>query len=99
MLRHEPALVKTAFDEAIRLLKSVQTFFRTTTRETVISGISKPDNAKVALFLASANRNPRKWKTPIATISNSEPVATLVSATAFIGVSASYFLGWKARPS
>jgi len=39
----------------------VQTFFRTTTREVEIPGATIPDGAKVLLFLASANRDPRRW--------------------------------------
>jgi cytochrome P450 len=61
-LRADPALARTAFDEAIRLESPVQTFFRTTYRACEVAGTSLPEDAKVVLFLASANRDPRRWQ-------------------------------------
>jgi cytochrome P450 len=63
-LRADPALARTAFDEAIRLESPVQTFFRTTTCETTIGDIAVPADAKVLMFLASANRDPERWEEP-----------------------------------
>ena len=60
-LRENPALVRRAFDESLRWDSSVQTFFRTTTRPMEIGGVEIPEGAKVLLFLAAANRDPRKW--------------------------------------
>jgi 4-methoxybenzoate monooxygenase (O-demethylating) len=42
----------------------VQTFFRTTTRPVELGGVAIPADAKILLFLASANRDPRKWDEP-----------------------------------
>ncbi len=42
----------------------MQTFFRTTSRATHVSGVDIPEDAKVLLFLASANRDPRRWNEP-----------------------------------
>lgn len=64
ILRAEPALAKQAFEEAIRWESSVQTFFRTTTREVEIAGARIPEGEKVLLFLGAANRDPRRWKDP-----------------------------------
>jgi len=63
-LREAPALIRKAFDESLRWDSTVQTFFRTTTREVEISGVRLPAGAKVLLFLAAANRDPRKWTQP-----------------------------------
>ncbi len=63
-LRADPSLARNAFDEAIRVESPVQTFFRTTTRATEIGGVAIPPDAKVLMFLASANRDPRRWDDP-----------------------------------
>ncbi|GAA3889260.1 cytochrome P450 [Leifsonia kafniensis] len=63
-LRHEPALARAAFDEAIRLESPVQTFFRTATRDIVLGETVIPEGEKILMFLASANRDPRRWTDP-----------------------------------
>ena len=63
-LRENPGQVRAAFDEILRWESPVQTFFRTTTRPTELGGISLPADAKILLFLAGANRDPRKWENP-----------------------------------
>jgi hypothetical protein len=60
-LREKPALARPAFDEVLRWESPIQTFFRTTTRTVDIGGVEIPQDAKVLLFLASANRDPRRW--------------------------------------
>lgn len=64
LLRQNPKLVKGAFEEVIRWESSVQTFFRTTTREVEVSGKRIPAGEKVLLFLGAANRDPRRWQNP-----------------------------------
>jgi len=63
-LRDNPALVRPAFDEMLRFESPVQTFFRTTTRATELGGVELPQDAKILLFLAGANRDPRRWEAP-----------------------------------
>lgn len=63
-LRADPSLTKRAFEESLRWDSTVQTFFRTTTRATEMAGVAIPEGAKVLLFLAAANRDPRKWAHP-----------------------------------
>ncbi|MFI7579346.1 cytochrome P450 [Kocuria kalidii] len=63
-LRADPSLVRTAFDEAIRLESPVQTFFRTTTQDLRVAGADIPEGEKVLLFLGAANRDPRRWEDP-----------------------------------
>ena len=63
-LRDDPGLVRRAFDESLRWDSTVQTFFRTATRDTGLGGVPIPEGAKILLFLAAANRDPRKWDDP-----------------------------------
>ena len=63
-LRENPGLVKQTVDESLRFESPVQTFFRTTTREVDVAGTRIPEGTKVLLFLAAANRDPRKWSDP-----------------------------------
>jgi 4-methoxybenzoate monooxygenase (O-demethylating) len=63
-LRSDPTLARNAFEEAVRFESPVQTFFRTTTRDVDIGGFTVPEGEKVLMFLASANRDPRRWDDP-----------------------------------
>jgi hypothetical protein len=63
-LRREPQLVRTAFDEAVRLESPVQTLFRTTSRDIEVEGTFIPEGNKVLLMIAAANRDPRRWADP-----------------------------------
>jgi hypothetical protein len=63
-LRADPHLALRAFEESLRWDSTVQTFFRTTTGDTDIGGFRVPAGSKVLLFLAAANRDPRRWNTP-----------------------------------
>jgi cytochrome P450 len=65
-LRANPQLARNAFEEAIRYESPVQTFFRTTTRETELGGVRLEANRKILLFLGAANRDPRRWENPTA---------------------------------
>lgn len=60
-LRADPSLAKRAFEESLRWGGTVQTFFRTTGRAVYVAGETVPEGAKVLLFLAAANRDPRQW--------------------------------------
>ena len=64
LLREDPTLGCAALDEAVRLESPVQTFFRTTTREVQVEGTTIPQDQKVLLFLAAANRDPDRWEEP-----------------------------------
>jgi hypothetical protein len=61
LLRSNPSLVKKSFEEALRWDSTILTFFRTATRDVEMGGAMIPKDAKVLLFLASANRDPRRW--------------------------------------
>src|SRR3989440_5317661 len=64
LLRQNPSLAASAFEETVRWESTVQTFFRTTTREVEVAGVRIPAGEKVLLFLGSANRDPRRWSDP-----------------------------------
>ncbi|HEY5853405.1 MAG TPA: cytochrome P450 [Aldersonia sp.] len=63
-VRANPALARTAFDEAVRWESPVQTFFRTATRDIEIGGTVIPAGRKILMFLGAANRDPRRWENP-----------------------------------
>lgn len=60
-LRENPTLAKKSIEESLRWISTVQTFFRTTTRDIVFEGYRLPEGSKVLLFLGAANRDPDKW--------------------------------------
>src|SRR6516164_272699 len=64
MLRENPSLIRLAFEEVLRFEAPVQTFFRTTTRAVEVGGVRLGEGEKVLLFLAAANRDPRRWERP-----------------------------------
>lgn len=64
LLHQDPTLARAAFEETIRYESPVQTFFRTTSRDTELSGIRIPEGSKILMFLAAANRDPRRWENP-----------------------------------
>ena len=64
LLRDDPSLAASAFEETVRWESTVQTFFRTTTHEVEIAGTRIPAGEKVLLFLGAANRDPRRWTDP-----------------------------------
>jgi cytochrome P450 len=63
-LRADPSLARKAFEESLRWDSTVQIFFRTVTADSEVAGVVIPEGAKVLLFLAAANRDPRKWEEP-----------------------------------
>jgi cytochrome P450 len=64
ILRENPSLIRGAFEEVLRFEAPVQTFFRTTTKAVDVSGVRLGEGEKVLLFLAAANRDPRRWDRP-----------------------------------
>lgn len=63
-LRAAPSLAAKAFEESLRWDSTVQTFFRTTTRDCSVADAAIPEGSKVLLFLAAANHDPRRWDNP-----------------------------------
>lgn len=64
-LRENPGLARTAIDEAMRLETPIQTICRLTTEDVDLGdGMVVPDNNKIIVMLAAANRDPAAWDRP-----------------------------------
>jgi 4-methoxybenzoate monooxygenase (O-demethylating) len=63
-LRADPSLARNAFEEVVRLESPVIGFFRTTSEPAELAGADLPAQAKVLVFFAGANRDPRRWEHP-----------------------------------
>jgi 4-methoxybenzoate monooxygenase (O-demethylating) len=63
-LRADPTKARASFEEALRLETPVQTFFRTTTRDAELGGVTIGEGEKVLMLLGAANRDPRRWPKP-----------------------------------
>lgn len=63
-LKSNPKLARSAFEETVRFVAPVQTFFRTVNEDTELSGVELPEGSKVLMFLSGANRDPRQWENP-----------------------------------
>ena len=64
LLASEPGRIRGAFEEAIRFESPSQTQFRTVLENTELGGHLLRKDTKVAVFIGSANRDPRKWEDP-----------------------------------
>jgi cytochrome P450 len=64
LLRARPDLVPSAVEEALRFGSPIQGFFRTALRPVEIEGIEIPEQARVLLLFAAANRDPRHYERP-----------------------------------
>lgn len=63
-LLDEPALVKSSFDEVLRYTAPSPFIGRTTTQQVQIGDAVLGEDEKVIMFIAAANRDPRKWERP-----------------------------------
>lgn len=61
LLRNNPALARSAFEEAVRWDSPIQSFCRTTGRDVEFAGQKLPEGTKIVLFLGAANRDPARW--------------------------------------
>jgi cytochrome P450 len=64
LLRDDPTLLPNAVDEANRLTSPIQFAFREATEDTEIAGTPIPKGAIIALHMAAANRDPRRFDDP-----------------------------------
>jgi cytochrome P450 len=64
LVKANPALVKGAFEEALRLESPAQVMFRTTTAEVELGGVRLRADTKVGYHMGAANRDPRQWSEP-----------------------------------
>jgi hypothetical protein len=63
-LRRDPSLARNAFEEVVRIESPVIGFFRTTSEPVTVDGVDVPAGAKVLVFFAGANHDPRRWDQP-----------------------------------
>lgn len=65
LLRDDPSLIRKALDEAMRLETPIQTVCRLTMQDVEFDdGVVVPENNKIIVLLASANRDPNAWEAP-----------------------------------
>jgi cytochrome P450 len=64
LLLDDPSLVPNVVDEANRLTTPIQFAFREATEDTVVADTTIPKGAIVALHMAAANRDPRRFEDP-----------------------------------
>lgn len=64
LVKASPALIKGAFEEALRMESPAQVMFRTTTAEVELGGVRLRADTKVGYHMGAANRDPRQWKDP-----------------------------------
>ncbi len=64
LLRADPSLARSAFEETIRVESPVQIFSRTATRDTEVGGVGIARDERVMVFFGAANRDPRRWEYP-----------------------------------
>src|SRR5665213_2937347 len=96
-LRENLALARPAFEEVIRYAAPVQTFFRTTTKPVEVAGVCLDEGQKVLLFLAAANRDPRKWQDPDKFDIRRKTLGHGASAMVFTRVWGRWSRAWKPR--
>ena len=63
-LREEPGLIENAVEEVLRRDTSVVAWRRSTTRPVEIAGVEVPEDARLMLLLASANRDESVFENP-----------------------------------
>ncbi|WP_433368014.1 cytochrome P450 [Streptosporangium sp. CA-115845] len=64
LLRRDPSLIPSAFNEVLRMEAPVQFFCRVATRDVDIDGVPLPAGSRLMMLYASANRDERKWDDP-----------------------------------
>ena len=64
LAKADPARLKGAFEEALRLEAPAQVMFRVTTGDVVLGGVKLKADTKVGYHMGAANRDPRQWTDP-----------------------------------
>jgi cytochrome P450 len=63
-LRGNPQKVRAAFEEGTRMETPFQTTYRVTLCDTELNGVALQADRKIAIYIGSANRDPRRWPDP-----------------------------------
>ena len=64
LVREDPSIIPSAFNEVLRVESPVQIFTRSVTRSVDIEGVTVPAGARVMVMFASANRDERRYADP-----------------------------------
>ncbi|NTH16727.1 cytochrome P450 [Agrobacterium rhizogenes] len=64
MVRADPSLIKSAFEEVIRIDPPSRFLGRGVTEDTELAGVSLKKGDRIACFLGASGRDPRKWENP-----------------------------------
>ncbi|HEV7715277.1 MAG TPA: cytochrome P450 [Steroidobacteraceae bacterium] len=64
LLRSDPSLLRSAFDESLRWDSPSRMAGRIAMRDVEIDGVVIPKGERCGLMFAAANRDPRKWQDP-----------------------------------
>ncbi|ROO88927.1 cytochrome P450 [Actinocorallia herbida] len=64
LVREDPSLIPSAFNEVLRYESPLPAIGRLVTRDTEIDGVTIPAGAQAALLMASGNRDPRHFEDP-----------------------------------
>jgi cytochrome P450 len=63
-LHEDPSLARKAFQETMRFTQAIHPLYRTTTCDSELGGVTVKGGVKMAVFLGSANRDPRVFDQP-----------------------------------
>ena len=61
LVHANPSMARQALEEVLRFESTFHSFYRTTTREVEVAGVTMANEQKVCVFIGSANRDPRRW--------------------------------------
>ncbi|MDB5715002.1 MAG: ferredoxin [Sphingomonadales bacterium] len=64
LLQQNPSLIDNAVNEAVRVGSPIRSFTRRATRACTLAGVDLPENARIMVIYASANRDERKFPDP-----------------------------------
>ncbi len=64
LLKKNHALIPNAVEESLRYDAPVHGLFRTNNEKVTMHGVQMPENSKVCMMFASANRDPKAWDNP-----------------------------------
>lgn len=64
LLKAEPTLLRTAFDEAIRMESPFHVTYRMVNSDTDLDGVRVEGQRKIGVYPGAANHDPRRWDRP-----------------------------------
>ncbi|MFJ8768929.1 cytochrome P450 [Streptomyces clavifer] len=74
LVREDPSLVPSAFNEVLRFWAPLHAWGRRVTKDVTIEGVDIPAGAQVAILFGAGNRDPRHYENPDAFLVERNPV-------------------------